>query len=173
VEANLEGVTMKSRVFVALAAGLGVFAIAGTGLADKRTITDAEGDINGSIHEDFVSGTQGHAGKRGLVHTATVAGKADEKNFPVLVLNTKGGKDSGPEYAARVDENGQAAVVNLVADGQKPLTATVGTEELDNTYRYEFSKAAIGKPKKGYFWRFEFPDGDIMPNDGWAKHRLG
>ena len=162
----------RRNTAAAVAAGLGVFAIAGTGLADKRTITDAEGDVNGSIHEDLVSGTQSHAGKRGLVHTATVAGKADEKRYPVLYLNTTGGKDSGPEYAARVDENGQAAVVNLVADGAKPLAASIGADELSNTYRYQFTKGAIGKPKGKYFWRFEFPEGDLMPNDGWAKHRL-
>jgi hypothetical protein len=163
---------MKKRVLLAAATGIGVLAVAGTGLADRRTITDAEGDVNGTPHLDFVSGTQGHAGKRVLVHTATVAGKADPKNYPVLYLNTTGGPSSGPEYAAQVDEAGQAAVVNLVADGQKPLTASVGEAEHDNTFTYQFAKGAIGKPERKYFWRFEFPDGDLMPNDGWAKHRL-
>lgn len=164
---------MKRTTCAVVAAGLATFGLAGTVLADKRTITDAEGDINGSIHEDFVSGTQDHVGKGGLVHTATVAGKADEKRYPVLYLNTRGGKDSGPEFAAQVDENGQAAVVNLADGGSKPLAASIGAEELSNTYRYQFTKGAIGKPERRYFWRFEFPEDDVMPNDGSAKHRLG
>lgn len=164
---------MKRRtcVVTALTAMLFAAAFAAPGLADKRTITDAEGDLNGSPHQDFVSGTQSHAGKKGLVHTATVAGKADEKDFPLLNINTKGNRTSPPEYLASVTEGGPV-VTNLATGATRPLAVSIGTEELVNTYRFAFRKGAIGKPEKKYGWQFVYPDEDAMPNDGYAIHRL-
>jgi hypothetical protein len=162
---------MKRRTITALVAGVGVLAMAGTGLADKRTITDAEGDLNGPPHKDFVSGTQAHVGKKGLLHTATVAGKADEKEFPLLNINTKGNRTSPPEYVAQVTDAGPV-VTNLATGGTKPLVVSIGEDELVNTYRFAFTKGAIGKPKRKYGWQFAYPEDDIMPNDGYAIHRL-
>jgi hypothetical protein len=151
---------------------LGVFAIAGTVFADERTITDAEGDLNGSPHQDFVSGTQAHAGKKILVNTATVAGKADEKDFPQLYINTKGKRTTGPEYIGQVTDAGPA-MVNVATGEARRLFVSIGEDELVNTYRFAFRKAAIGKPKRKYGWSFVYPDDDVMPNDGYAIHRLG
>ena len=50
---------MKKAIAAAAVAATALFALVGTGLADKRTITDAEGDVSGPPHHDFVSGTQG------------------------------------------------------------------------------------------------------------------
>ena len=162
---------MKKTLAAAVAASV-LLAGVGTGLADKRTITDAEGDVAGPPHLDFVSGTQGHMGKKAVVHTATVAGKADVKDFPTLEINTRGDKASGPEYAVNVAEDGSAVVQNLATGATKPALAYVGADELINTYKLVFRKGAIGSPEKRYGWRFVIPGEDSMPNEGYAVHRL-
>ena len=162
---------MKARICFALAVATGVFALAGTGFADRKVFTDAEGDAV-PPHEDFVSGTQRHIGKRGLIHTVTVAGKVDEKEFPLLYLHRGGSKTGAPHYLATVDDSGPA-VINLATGARKPLLVSIDdAEEQINTYRYAFRKGAIGKPKRKYGWNFAWPDGDIFPNDGYAIHNL-
>jgi hypothetical protein len=163
---------MKRTIAAAVVAATGLLAIASNGFADNRTITDAEGDVTSAPpHRDFVSGTQSHIGKKVLVHTATVAGNADDKDFPLLQINTKGTKTSDAEYLAYVSEGGPV-VQNNVTGATKPLLVAIGEGEQVNTYRYAFRKSAIGKPKKKYGWRFIFLDDDAMPNDGYAIHRL-
>jgi hypothetical protein len=167
-----EGITMKKTIAAAAVAATGLFAFVGTGIADKRTISDAEGDVAGPPHHDFVSGTQGHQGKKAVVHTATVAGKADVKDFPTLEINTKGDRASGPEYVVNVAEDGSAVVQNVATGATKPALAYVGADELINTYKLVFRKGAIGSPERKYGWRFVIPGEDVMPNDGYAIHRL-
>lgn len=162
---------MKARICFALAVLTGVLALAGTALADRKVFTDAEGD-SVPPHEDFVSATQRHLGKRGLVHTVTVAGKVDEKGYPLLYINRGGRKTGTPDYLATVDETGPA-VINLATGARKPLQVSINdAEELINTYRYVFRKGAIGKPKRKYGWQWVWPEGDVFPNDGYAIHNL-
>ena len=167
---------MRKIIAAAAVAATGLLALAGNGFADKRTITDAEGDvISAPPHRDFVSGTQSHVGKKGLFHTATVAGKADEKEFPRLQINTKGPRTSENEYLALVTDTGPV-VINEATGATRPLAVSIGEGEQVNTYRFAFRKGAIGKPKKKYGWRFVFETEsgveDAMPNDGYAIHRL-
>jgi hypothetical protein len=167
---------MRRTIAAAAIAATGLLVIAGNGIADNRTITDAEGDVvSGPPHHDFVSGTQSHVGKRGLYHTATVAGKTDETDFPRLQINTKGPRTSDNEYLALLTDAGPV-VVNEATGATKPLTLSINEAEQANTYRFAFTKGAIGKPKKKYGWRFiyETESGvdDAMPNDGYANHRL-
>ena len=163
---------MKRTLGAAMVAATALFAIVGTGIADDRTITDAEGDVSGPPHLDFVSGTQSHMGKRAVLHTATVAGKADVKDFPTLEIDTKGDRTSGPEYVVNVAEDGSAVVQNVASGATRPALAYVGADELINTYKLVFRKGAIGSPEKRYGWRFAIPGEDLMPNDGYAVHRL-
>src|SRR5215208_636262 len=149
-----EGITMKKTIAAAAVAATALFGVVGTGLADKRTITDAEGDVSGPPHLDFVSGTQGHMGKKAVVHTATVAGKADVKDFPTLEINTRGDRTSGPEYVVNVADDGSAVVQNVATGASRPALAYVGADELINTYKLVFRKGAIGNPERKYGWRF-------------------
>jgi hypothetical protein len=163
---------MKKTLGVATVAATALLTIAGTGIADERTITDAEGDVSGPPHLDFVSGTQGHMGRKAVIHTATVAGKADVKDFPTLEINTRGDRAGGPEYVVNVAEDGSALVQNVATGATRPALAYVGADELINTYKLVFRKSAIGSPEKRYGWRFVIPGEDVMPNDGYAVHRL-
>jgi len=151
----------------AIIVGLTLVAVAGANLTSVNDPADDQ--ASGGKQNDLINGTAGHAGRK-LVHTASF--DVNKSNDPPELLIRSRGK----RYVVR--EFQDAAQVIRVRTGKVTGFARLVLAD-DNTWRFDFRRRAIGRPKLGYGWALlvpgqgDQPDPDRLPDTGLIRHNLG
>jgi hypothetical protein len=190
-------ITTRSRGqrngLVAAAAAALTLGLVASGSANSGSVRDPAGDVAGNppganSAYDLVGATFGHKGKRKLVHTAALKGKAGDPirgdPFPLLLIDVPKKQFSpGCDYFVSTSPPASAGkpwVGHVFRCSIGAAPAKVGwakiTKANAHTIKYVFARKAIGKPRK-YRWALAFGGSggilfDRLPDTGFKVHRL-